>query len=174
MRDDGVQDRPDRGYSPEPRDRGDYDRDDLRDAPYPKLVSTAGVIWIVFGGLILLNGAYALLRLLVLSPTVRAPGAFIGGALCTAGFIAFVGGAFLFVGVQSVRGTAPGTLGNGIGSIILGALVLLFAILALLVDPVTAGINLLSAGGLITAGVLALVGRADYDLWKKSQKYRRP
>jgi hypothetical protein len=175
MRDDGVQDRPDRGHNPEPRGRDDWDRDDLpQDVPFPKLVSTAGIMWIVAGGVILVDGAIKVLSVLMLGSAVgRGAGAFFTGAVCGAGFIAFVGGAFLFVGVQSVRGTAADTLGNGVGSIILGALVLGLALIALLVDPLVAGINLVSAGGLITAGVLALVGRGDYKLWKRSQGRRR-
>jgi hypothetical protein len=174
MSDDGVQDRPDRGNRPARRDRDDWDRDDFpEDVPFPKMVSAAGIIWIVFGGLILVTAAFGLIRALAMAPTTRGGGALFGGAVCAVAFIAFIGGAFLFVGVQSVRGTAADTLGNGIGSIILGALLLLVTMFALMFDPVTGGVYLLSGGGLVAAGVLALVGRADYNLWKRSQGRRR-
>ena len=49
----------------------------------------------------------------------EATGRAISGA-CAMVFALLFGGGFVFVGVQSIRGTASDTLGNGIGSILLG------------------------------------------------------
>jgi hypothetical protein len=148
----------------------------------PGSVRAAGIIWIVFGALILLSGGLQLLAQLALAPT-EARGAFFSGAVCGALFVGFVGGVFIHVGVQSLSGTARDTLGNGIGSIIFAALIggitLVVLVAAASVRSVrgeaTPGwavviplvINSLAAFGLLAAGVLALVGRQGY------REYRR-
>jgi hypothetical protein len=73
------------------------------------------------------------------------------------------GGAFIFVGAQTVRSTAADMLGNGVGSILFG---ILFG-----------GLNLTFQGGgaglaLLAAGILALVGRQEYKVWRKARKAR--
>ena len=147
----------------------------------PGSVRAAGIIWVVFGALILLSGALQILSQLVLAPP-EARGAAITGSFCSALFVAFVGGVFIHVGVQSLSGTAKDTLGNGIGSIIFAAIIggLTFVVLAAMVavrprgpaeGPVWAILiavilNGLSALALLTAGVLALVGRNGYRAYR--------
>jgi hypothetical protein len=139
----------------------------------PTTVKAAGVIWIVFGCLILLNAA-ANLALSV----GRAQAA---GGMCTGWIAILFGAVFIHVGVQSIRGTARDTLGNGIGSIIfgllnggIGALLLLGALATgratALVPAIIGGINLVSSVGLLAAGVLAILGREDYKAWRQMQK----
>src|SRR5438105_14622938 len=104
--------------------RDEYDDEDyLRDGPaeYPSVVRLAGIVWIVFGCLILLN-AMALLALSLLAADEKGGTAYMAGGLCAYAFLLFCGGVFIHVGVQSVRGTATDTLGNGIGPIIFGPL----------------------------------------------------
>jgi hypothetical protein len=146
---------------------------------YPGTVYAAGVIWIGFGCLILLNAATHLV-LAVGDALAGVRNAQIGGA----GMVVIMGALFIHVGVQSTRGTARNTLGNSIGSLVfalfLGAVGLLAflrglaaggdprAVVALIVDV----LYLLGAGGLLTAGVLALVGRDAYRAWQRAQQDR--
>jgi hypothetical protein len=108
-----------------------------------------------------------------------------GRAVSGAGAIVFAllfGGGFVCIGVQSIRGTASDTLGNGIGSILLGLLCLscggsdLVSVASgvggrpVAVGVISAAVNLLSGVGLLAAGVLALVGRSEYVAWKRRSK----
>ncbi len=158
----------------------DFERP-ARPAPAPTAipgsVRAAGIIWIVFGALILLNGAVMLLLLLTLTgpapPGQRAGLA--GGVLCGGLFVGLVGGVFIHVGVTTLAGTAKDTLGNGIGSIIFAALVggsgmLRLALLgANVVELVGALVNLLGGAALLVAGILALVGRDGYRAYRHAR-----
>ena len=168
-----------RDYDEDP----DYSPSRFENVPFPVPVRIAGVIWIVFGGLIVMGAALTLLTSLS-RPQVPNAGAQTAGNVCQGLFQLLIGAAFLFVGVQTVKGTAKDTLGNAIGSIILGALnggfgfVLVLGALALAgggmaaLAVVLGGISVLAGLGLITAGVLALVGRKEYRAWKQAQKRR--
>jgi hypothetical protein len=136
---------------------------------YPGVVMAAGIIWIVFGSLILLNGAGALLLGAAMSAGTGSGGAL--GAGASIGVVAALfGAAFLFVGVQSVRGTAPGTLGNGIGSIVFAVLQFGGGVAQVVAgQPLLGAINFLGGCGLLAAGVLALIGRTDYMAWRKAR-----
>jgi hypothetical protein len=189
----------DRDYSAEPprrpRSRDDYDasrEDDWDESSarraVPSLVRTAGIIWIVFGSLMLLNAAVNLVL-------AGMNGTNIGGVACGALF----GIAFVFVGVQSVKGTAKDTLGNGIGSLVIGVLnagvgaLMLIGGLALssgavaappqaagqpamqqlgLIAVIGGAVSIFAGLGLILAGVLALMGRTDYKVYRRAG--RRP
>jgi hypothetical protein len=154
--------------------RDDYIDDEFEDEDepefeFPTVVRVAGIIWMVFGGLILFNGLLVLMLIFALDPDgERAPAAV--GAMC--GGLIF-GPAFLFVGVQSARGTAKDTLGNGIGSLVFGLLAAGGGMALLLASPLAAVINFFCALGLLAAGVLALVGRTDYLDWHREQKRAR-
>ena len=170
------------------------DRDDSYTRPaVPKLVRTAGIIWIIFGCLIFANAAINL----AISGT--GGGANFAGVGCGVLF----GIAFLYVGMQSIKGTATDTLGNSVGSIIIGVLnagvgvVGLLAGLALyamlsqgnvpvqptgpqvtpqlaLMACIGGGVSLISGAGLIVAGTLALMGRADYKAYRRAGKRSAP
>ena len=145
-----------------------------RPIAYPATVLIAGVGWIVFGSLLLLSGTVIGIILTnrpmqVDNPT---PGLFTG--MCFLFFAALFGAGFIFVGVQSVRGTAPGTLGNGIGSLIFGVLNLAGGIAqAKNGETVAALISFVCVAGLWGAGILALVGGADYRRWREAHKPRK-
>ena len=160
----------------------DQPRRSIRRSPFPRMVQTAGVIWIVFGSLILLNGTVNLLLSFTMKEQVG--GAESTGRMCGVLLILLFGAVFIHVGVQSVRGTARDTLGNGIGSVIfallaggVGAVMLVagFALgeLALLIAVIAGGIYLLAGLGLLAAGVMALAGREEYKAWKQSQQRPR-
>jgi hypothetical protein len=156
--------------------------DEFRPEPdFPATVTVAGIIWIVIGGLSILQ----LLLMLVLPaamPQAKARPADQGQenvqrvakgvGLCCGSLI---GGAFIFVGAQSVRGTANDTLGNGIGSIVLGILQLAYSAIAALVRVsfLDLAIGCILGIGLLVAGVIALLGRSDYKAWRESQMPRR-
>jgi hypothetical protein len=147
---------------------------------YPKVVRIAGVIWIVFGSLILLNSA---VNLLVTFSTAAGGGAQTGDRVFVALLAMLIGAVFIHAGLQSTRGTAKDTLGNGIGSIIFAGLIGGAGVLLLLgslvvggtvglIGAVLGGINLLNGVGLLAAGVLALLGRHAYKAWRRAQQSR--
>ena len=156
------------------------------EARYPGTVFAAGVIWIVFGCLILLN---ALTNLVLTAGAGEGGGAADGaeatGRGCGIMFVVIIGAVFIHVGVQSTRGTARDTLGNSIGSLVFALLIGAVGAFAFigglaaggnpraLVALIVGVLNLLAAGGLLTAGVLAIVGREDYRAWRRTQQDRR-
>ena len=151
-------------------------QDPYQQAPYqqnpvefPGVVMAAGIIWIVLGGLILLNAAAILLIGATLSAGTRS-GELAGMAACSSILVALFGAAFLLVGVQTVKGTAPGTLGNGVGSIIFAVLQFGGAVVQIVAGQIPQGaISFLGGCGLMTAGVLAVVGRRRYMAWRKAR-----
>ncbi len=164
-------------------DGHDYqDQDAPREPVFPTTVTMAGVGWIAFGALILLQ-LLALLALTFLvaqaGPDAARRGA-VGGALCGAVLGGFFGAVFIHVGVGSIKGTAKDTLGNGVGSIIFG-LMNFGAGVVQLAGPdgaddsgaarfIFIGLYFLAGVGLIAAGALALAGRAQYKAWRKARK----
>jgi hypothetical protein len=171
MQDEGIQDRPDRAVRRPPRDVGDVDLG----TPFPATTIAAGVIWTVFGLL-------SLVQLVFVTPPwwemFDATAA--GRALEVAGLILVViyglfGVVFSIIGFQNLRGTAAGPLGDSIGSVFFAALGAVVATGCFVAGAYAqAAVTLLTAAGLLTAGVLALVGRADYMLWKRSHQDRDP
>jgi hypothetical protein len=131
----------------------------LQGTPMPWGTRTAGIIWIVFGSLILLQ---------VLTNMVLVSGGGLEGMvlvlLLLRGAFGFV---FLTVGITTVKGDANDTLGNGIGSI--GIAVILIGVLSFVSEPE----SLMSLIGsaiiaclLFLAGVFALIHRREFLAWK--------
>ncbi|MFO0964806.1 MAG: DUF4339 domain-containing protein [Gemmataceae bacterium] len=158
----------------EPLDRPrppDRDPEVALNPPYPGKLRTAGIIWVVIGGLVLLGNAVNIIV------TVTTPGQrpALAGLVCSGVVAALFGAAFLFVGVQSIDGSAPGTMGNGIGSIIFAALVIGGGI----VSVVAAGalwpmlIAGAEAAALFIAGILAMVSGPEYAEWRSTRKARQ-
>ncbi len=182
------------GLAPQPRSPVRHERVSHRDAVddqpessvqtapgYPMTVMIAGIAWIFFGGLLLLN----LLVLLVGMFGVAAGGKVgdaVGGAVCGGLLLGLFGAAFMYVGIQSVRGQAGDTIGNGLGSIIFGLLAFGCGAITLPMGgdqvgvgkAIALGVYFLVGSGLLIAGVLALVGRGDYKAWRRGQKSRPP
>lgn len=183
-----------------PRRDDDYEDDDRpsrrRGTEFPTGVKIAGIIWIAYGSLGILSNIVNVVMTAGQAPAANAgPGQYAG-----VGCGILIAIAFLFVGVQTVKGTAPGTLGNGIGSLIIGILQLTCGGL------IVAGGGILAAGGgggpggpappqagelgtvamvmgvvvillglsLITAGVLALMNKTAYEDWRAAQGLARP
>jgi len=135
---------------------------------YPRTVLAAGIIWIVYGCFLLLGLAF--LSLALLGPSAgreqhEIPVLF---AVCLSLSMALFGVLFVHVGVQSVRGTARDTLGNGIASIILSLVFLASLRHAARDESVTTSILL--GCGLLAAGILALLGRKRYKAWREVRK----
>jgi hypothetical protein len=153
----------------------DVDYDSGPEPPYPPTVTTAGVIWIVYGCLMLLYSAASLILTFAyqaVNAKGQASGAeYAAGGLCGLTVIALFAAAFLFVGVQSVRGTANDTLGNGIGSILFAGLYFGgAAVMIALGQVIPVAAPLLGGVLLLAAGVLALVGRGPYRQWRYAQR----
>jgi hypothetical protein len=143
-------------------------------AAYPRSVQVAGLFWIGFGCLILLNAAAGLVLTFAAGPN---QGNAMGG-VCSAGCSGLFAVAFLVVGVQTIKGTARDTLGNGIGSIGIGVLNMgaggIMIAIAMSGAAQTAGfatiaggISILGGIGLVVAGILALIGRSSYREWRE-------
>jgi hypothetical protein len=159
----------------------DFDRQEIEYGPEsecPSGVKIAATVWIVIGSIILLNGLASLL--LSFATAAEGPGGPIGG-FCGLLLAALFGGVFIHVGLQSLQGTARDTLGNGVGSIIIGFLNLGGGVMvalaglaaggpALVVGMITGIISLLGGIGLVVAGILALANRTQYKAWRKAKK----
>ena len=137
-------------------------------------MSAAGVLWIVFGAITVVNVAVGVLLVMAAAGGIGGLGSQGGPLLCVSVLLTLFGAVFVHVGVQSVRGTARDTLGNGVGSLIFGLFQSAGGVLRISQgDVVMAGVGLLSAAGLLAAGVLALVGRGQYKAWRRAQRAER-
>jgi len=141
---------------------------------FPATVMAAGIIWIVLGTILVLALLIGLVGVVIVTQGRQEKGEVVFGGLCTGLFIGLIGGAFIFVGIQSVLGSARDTLGNGIGSIIFGVLNGGAGMGQILTrEYFQSAISFLCGVGLLTAGVLALVGREQYKAWRRAQRPRR-
>lgn len=120
---------------------------------FPASITFAGMIWIAIGALTLLS--------LVVVERAPSPGAILGGLL------------FLYGGIRATRGTSPGMLGSGIGSLLLGVTwVAVGPAIASLRNGSDAVVLLVCVGlggALILAGFLALMGRSNYQKWREAR-----
>ncbi len=149
---------------------GDYD-----DEPgFPATVMAAGIFWIVLGAVLAIALLIALAGAFFMAQGRQEKGEVVFSGLCTAVIFGLIGGAFIFVGVQTVFGTARDTLGNGIGSIIFGVLNGGAGLGYIFTREYFASVvSILCGVGLLAAGVLALVGRGQYKAWRKARRPRR-
>jgi hypothetical protein len=157
-------------------------------------VLIAGVIWINVGSLILLVTLSCAVHALDLCPPEQ-DAAFVWAAVCLGLLLGLYGGlAFLTAGFQTLRGTAPDTRSNGLGSLVVGmglAASLFCAGAAPLVEfsnfllgptsmfrsPETRFLFLLFTAvgtglALMLAGLLALFGRAKYEAWQDARQLK--
>jgi hypothetical protein len=140
---------------------------------FPVTVMAAGIFWIVLGAVLVLALLIALVGMFIAAQGRQEKGEVVFGGLCMGLFIGLIGGAFIFVGVQTILGSARDTLGNGIGSIIFGVLNGGAGLgQALTKEYFQSAVSFLCGVGLLTAGVLALVGRDGYKRWRRAQKPR--
>lgn len=153
-----------------------HDEDYGEETPFPPMITTAGALLIVFGSLVLLNLLVSLALIVVLAGNAggKAGGAMMVGGICGALFVGLIGAVFVQEGVRAVRGALRDVLGTGIASIVFALLVLGAAAFTLIGGDVVQGVLAGLVGAMLfAAGVLALVGRSDYKLWRMAQKARR-
>ena len=149
----------------------DLDEDELVAPVGPAFLKTvliAGILWIVFGawGLVIGGLMFAVV-----------------GSLSPVPFWGLIfGGASVYVGIHTVRGTARGMWGNALGSIVFALFIFThaFSVVAALgpqqgPDQLIAGVldaagTSFAALGFLAAGVLALWGRHEYRFWLRAQK----
>lgn len=165
-------------------DEDDNEDDYVSPPTFPAIVKLAGIIWLCVGALSALNMAISF----ILGGVNKA--GLGGGPGCCPGLIAgVVAFAFLHTGYQTVIGKAKDTLGNGIGSIVLGLLQLLGALLIGVggilaknqgangppeeVFVVIAAIAGVLGTALVAAGILALAGRSQYRVWREANAPRK-
>jgi predicted Zn finger-like uncharacterized protein len=147
-----------------------------RRTEYPNSVLTAGIIWVVYGVLFLLNTFVIFWQgvVLVVHEDPQHAGPMKVFVVCVGVFLGLIAVAFIWMGAQSIRGASRDILGRSIVSIIVGALGLLSAAGQLLVGNVLVGIiGFILGAVLILAGVLALQARDAYKLWRSAQKPER-
>ena len=150
------------------------------DAVRPGTITAAAVIWIIVGSLVLLELAGVLLLGAIGLASGDSLGFALGMGVCVGPILGLIGGSFVYVGVQTLRGKARDTLGNAVGSICVGALYLSGPLLALLGGPAdespsikssfaagAACLAIVIAAGLLLSGILALVGRRAYKAWRQ-------
>lgn len=93
------------------------------------------------------------------------------GAALGSAFSGIVGGFFLYEGVQCISGKVPSTVGIAVGSILLaGGLAFYGMGFTNLTDTV---LSLVTPAGLIVAGILALIGRGQYEEWHRHEHRQR-
>ena len=104
----------------------------------------------------------------------QAGGPLLAGSVCGALFAGLIGAVFIQEGVRGVRGTLRDTLGTGIASIAFGVLILAVAAIVVIAGGVLQGAFAGMVGAmLVAAGVLALVGRGQYGVWRQWQKAQK-
>lgn len=130
---------------------GDSDDRDEDGPPFPWTVKVAGRIWIGIGVLGLIGIPITLMV-----------------GLCAALIWLAVLWKFVQTGVDAVRGEALDTLRDGIGSVGIGLLALGLCGFLVYSGAVGAGAVLAGPGALLlTAGALAVGGRAQYLEWRE-------
>jgi hypothetical protein len=159
---------------------------------YPILVRAAAILWILFGTVIPLDVLLGLSTFLFdeySAVVLREHSAEVAlGFACLFGPALIFGTAFIFVGYQTLKGSAKDSRSNGIGSFAFGLIVLACGVSALLSksDParpapeaatalrlIAVAICVLAGMALLTAGVLAIRGSVDYKTWRRWVKRRR-
>jgi hypothetical protein len=164
------------------------ERDYLAAASFPAVVRAAGIIWIVIGCILVLNAGLIVVQAgTAAAGAPRDAGPTAAGGACSAILVGLFAAAFIFVGVQSINGTARDTLGNAIGSLVFGVLNMGWGVVVAgfgamlsgrqgdmsVVAVLLGGIGMVAGGALTVAGILALVGRGQYRAWRQAQKARR-
>jgi hypothetical protein len=131
---------------------------------FPKTVLIAGIIWIVLGAWGLGIGGLMFAAVGPFSSPVPFWGVILGGAT-------------VYIGIHTVRGTARGMWGNALGSVVFALFIFIHALSAVAaLDPQQSPDRLIAgvidavgtafvALGFLAAGVLALWGRHEYRSW---------
>jgi len=131
----------------------------------PTIIAIASWVWIIYGCL------YALCFVLAVATAVYLPGL---GAFWMLWAIAFAvfGAAFLYAGLQTLKGRARGTLGYSIGSTIVSILQL--GVFFFYARSQSSGLELLDDAPPLVAGALAWLGRRQYLAWREARNANQP
>jgi uncharacterized membrane protein HdeD (DUF308 family) len=125
----------------------------------PILIKLISTVWIIYGILLVLSAVVTSVSLFSNNAANNEMEAYVQwGILLSICIFAF---AFLYIGIQTLKGKAKDTLGNGIASIALAA----FGLYSMLQqsDPGNIDVVALIPGViLLIAGIFALIGRAKY------------
>jgi tellurite resistance protein TehA-like permease len=135
---------------------------------FPRTVLIAGIVWIVFGG-ILLVVFLAFVFDKFLGHHRRAHRVEFETVIASL-LLATIGAVFIRMGVRSVRGTASDSLGYGSVSAVFGFLYIGCGLLiAEGAEYMAAAGGLFLGSSLLTAGILAIVGRSAYKAWREKK-----
>lgn len=195
-REDEDDDEPRRRKRRRDRDDDDDDADDADDrrrdpAPLPGSVRAAAIIWMVYGSLQLFGTILGF----ILQAGNQAANAAAGnnnaagsaGSPCCG--IA-IGIAFAYCGHQTLKGEAKDTLGNSVGSLLIGLLQALLAVGLIFIAAGVLGNNAnlaldeevlyvvavlvgLMGSMLLLAGTLGLMGRSGYREWREVNRPKK-
>ena len=126
----------------------------------PKLVSAICILWAIEGCLCFFPFAF------FVPGFVMDPAPWILPAAAIFGLMTFL---FLRISIQTYRGNAQDTLWYGIGSLIFG-IYLVRGLLGWKAAPGQPHLWYLIGGGTcFAAGVLALIGRREYKVWREAR-----
>jgi hypothetical protein len=132
---------------------------------FPATVWAAGVIWITAACLSFAVGLIGTLAIVEGNAKTAEKVKPADGSDATAGVFVLFGAVFLFIGVRSLKGTAPRTVTYGWLSIVFG---LGWAGLGLAAHPASV-LDMAVGVCLFAAGMLALAGDDAYRSWQKGQ-----
>jgi len=141
-----------------------------RSIPFPSGVRAAAIIWIGFAIVELFIAGLSI----ALNAAADAANAVPRGQAGISGFFMLMMSlAFLLIGIQTIKGSAKGTLGNGIWSIAMGLIHAMGTVFLIRAAGGSTGMVLIvaSVSGLIvmamlTGGLLAISGRHAYAEWR--------
>ncbi len=158
-------------------DDDDDERPRRRRSRFPVLVSVAGWFWIGYGALFLLGTILYVIGVLpnqMKGNQQADANAQATGMICGFVFAGLIGAAFARAGIQSINGTAKDTMGNGIGSICFSLLYLAVGALSIGLKggPLVGIVVMIFGGGLLAAGIMAIMGRGDYLDWRRENRTR--
>lgn len=164
---------------PPPDLEADYDDEpDGAGVRFPMRVRIAGIIWIAFGALGLLGALIAIISSIVVGAQGPAPDFCAPACLTTIALVS------LLSGVQTIRGTSVSIGGNAVASIGFGILISVMMAMMMTggvfpqrgwsVVVLVGSIYFLVALSLVAAGVLALIGKSDYDKWREANGLNGP
>jgi hypothetical protein len=163
--------------------RPTYNHDNALPAPAarcPSGVRAAARIWTIMGVLQLLTLAFVLVVTLGGPASAQKAAPHVTQVLLGVLF----GVVLLMAGRQTKRGTATDTMGNGVGSLLIGLLNLAYAYMlskaladasslpepVVLASMVGAAVGGLGGLALVVAGALAISGRDDYRAWRQGRE----
>ena len=176
---------------PKRRPRYEHDEEDREEPrevpPIPGIVRAAGIIWVGYGAL----GLFSTILSFVVEVGAKAgnagannPGGNASSPCCGIAIAC----AFAYCGLQTLKGESKDTLGNSIGSLILGSLQLLAGVVLVVLGaggiagnlPIDPGVIFLIAAiagffgcMLVLAGILGLIGRSAYREWREIARPRK-